>query len=356
MNRREFLKIASAAGTALAGEQSTRAQDQPTGAPAVVTAERLRPLMTSGVQVGDVTAERAIVWSRTDRPARMVVEYATRESFRDATPRRAVRRRSKTPTSPRASTSAACRPARRIFYRVRFDRPRRSGSAAASRSTGRFRTPPAGAPRDVTFAWSADTVGQGWGIDPELRRHAHVRDDARASTRTSSSTSATRSTPTSRSRPKCRSPTARVWQNLVTPAKSKVARDARRVPRQLPLQPARRAHAPLQRRGAACSRSGTITRCATTGIPASDLDGDPRYTEQERRAAGRAREAGVLRVRPDRARSRRSERVYRAIPLRPAARGVRARHAQLPRPELREPADRAAPRSRDSSARAARAG
>ena len=85
MNRREFLKIASAAGTALAGEQSTRAQDQPTGAPAVVTAERLRPLMTSGVQVGDVTAERAIVWSRTDRPARMVVEFGTHESFRGAT-------------------------------------------------------------------------------------------------------------------------------------------------------------------------------------------------------------------------------------------------------------------------------
>ena len=43
-------------------------------------------------------------------------------------------------------------------------------------------------------------------------------------------------------------------------------RDARRVPRQLPLQPARRAHAALQRRGAAARACGTTTRCATTGI------------------------------------------------------------------------------------------
>src|SRR5205814_4537580 len=54
-------------------------------APAVVTTDRMRPAITYGVQSGDVTSDRAIVWSRTDRPARLLVEWATRASFRDAT-------------------------------------------------------------------------------------------------------------------------------------------------------------------------------------------------------------------------------------------------------------------------------
>ena len=42
-----------------------------------------RPLITHGVQSGDVSADGAVVWSRSDRPSRMMVEVATSESFRD---------------------------------------------------------------------------------------------------------------------------------------------------------------------------------------------------------------------------------------------------------------------------------
>ena len=80
MNRRRFLRLAAAGTTAAALPRELRA-GQTSGAPAIVTSERLRPIVTSGVQCGDVTAERAIVWSRADRPSRMVVEYAANEAL-----------------------------------------------------------------------------------------------------------------------------------------------------------------------------------------------------------------------------------------------------------------------------------
>ncbi len=43
-------------------------------APALIIDDSVRPATAHGAMVGDVTGERAIVWSRTDRPARMIVE------------------------------------------------------------------------------------------------------------------------------------------------------------------------------------------------------------------------------------------------------------------------------------------
>ena len=42
-----------------------------------------RPVITHGVQSGDVSADGAVVWSRSDRPSRMIVEAATSDSFRE---------------------------------------------------------------------------------------------------------------------------------------------------------------------------------------------------------------------------------------------------------------------------------
>src|SRR5574341_1722658 len=60
----------------------------PRGVPALITDDEARPAIGYGAMVGDVVGdvagERAIVWSRTDRPARMVVEWSTRASFADA--------------------------------------------------------------------------------------------------------------------------------------------------------------------------------------------------------------------------------------------------------------------------------
>ncbi|MEG9527311.1 MAG: PhoD-like phosphatase N-terminal domain-containing protein, partial [Hyphomicrobiales bacterium] len=42
-----------------------------------------RPLLTHGLQSGDVGIDSAVVWARSDRPARAVIEWATTESFSD---------------------------------------------------------------------------------------------------------------------------------------------------------------------------------------------------------------------------------------------------------------------------------
>ena len=42
-----------------------------------------RPQITHGVQSGDVSADSGMVWARSDRPSRIMIEYATTDSFKD---------------------------------------------------------------------------------------------------------------------------------------------------------------------------------------------------------------------------------------------------------------------------------
>lgn len=81
--RRTLIKgLVSTGGAALLGSRIGDVLAQGV-APAAVTSERLRPQLPGGVMSGDVTANSAIVWSRTDRPARMVVEYSTDAAFKN---------------------------------------------------------------------------------------------------------------------------------------------------------------------------------------------------------------------------------------------------------------------------------
>ena len=41
-----------------------------------------RPVFTHGVQSGDVDVASGMIWTRVDRPSRVMMEYATTESFR----------------------------------------------------------------------------------------------------------------------------------------------------------------------------------------------------------------------------------------------------------------------------------
>src|SRR5215470_15731583 len=70
LSRRGFLKTGLASGVSLA-LPSAYAQ-----APAVVTSERSRPQTPSGLQIGDVLADRAVIWSRSDRPSGRWVELS----------------------------------------------------------------------------------------------------------------------------------------------------------------------------------------------------------------------------------------------------------------------------------------
>ncbi len=134
----------------------------PASAPAAIPSDRLRPRVAYGVQSGDVTHDGAIVWSRSDRLARMVVEWDTDPSFPSA-------RRVEGPVAT-AETDFCARvdlgglpPATRVHYRVVFEPPD-APRAKSEPVVGSLVT----APRDrgeVVVAWSGDTAGQGWGID-----------------------------------------------------------------------------------------------------------------------------------------------------------------------------------------------
>jgi alkaline phosphatase D len=80
-DRRAFIKTTLASGVTFAlpafGQQ----------APAIVTSERMRPQAISGLQIGDVSADRALVWSRADRPARKRV-HGLRAKGADQGPQR----------------------------------------------------------------------------------------------------------------------------------------------------------------------------------------------------------------------------------------------------------------------------
>src|SRR5262245_5648718 len=157
MKRRAFLTTTLASGASLALPAFAQA-------PAVVTSERMRPQATSGLQIGDVTGGRALVWSRADRPSRMLVERVFREDFADAVRLRGPLALETSDYTTRLDLTGLP-PDRDVFVRVSFENLA-SEKARSEPVAGRFRTPPAG-PRDVTFAWSGDTAGQGWGINKE---------------------------------------------------------------------------------------------------------------------------------------------------------------------------------------------
>ncbi|MBA4098400.1 MAG: alkaline phosphatase [Rhodospirillum sp.] len=121
-----------------------------------------RPLATHGLQSGDIGANHGVVWARADRPARAVFEVATNEGFRDA---RTLPYADVLPENDYvAKLLAEDLPAGQdIFYRVTFS-DLTDVNAVSEPVSGRFRTAPADL-RDVSFTWSGDTVGQGWGID-----------------------------------------------------------------------------------------------------------------------------------------------------------------------------------------------
>jgi alkaline phosphatase D len=132
-------------------------------APATVTPDRLRPATPYGVQSGDVTADRAIVWSKTDRPARLVVEYATDAAFRNPRSLRGPAALAESDFTARVDLTGLPS-GQEIFYRVAFE-DLSDGKMVSAPVSGRFRTAPAGR-RTITFAWSGDEAGQGWGINP----------------------------------------------------------------------------------------------------------------------------------------------------------------------------------------------
>ena len=154
---RRRLLIASAAGAA-SGLTGVLAHAQ---APAAVTSDRARPTFPSGVQSGDVLADRGMVWARSDRAARMWVEWSTTASFANAVKLRGPYAQEGTDFTARVDLTGL--PAGQdVFYRVTWEDL--AGGGMSEPMSGHLRTAPREA-RNLRFLWSGDTAGQGWGID-----------------------------------------------------------------------------------------------------------------------------------------------------------------------------------------------
>ena len=208
-------------------EPTASASAAPARAPAIVTADTARPQIPYGVQTGDVTADSAMIWSRSDRPAKMVVEWSTRDLLASpivvpgpiATPNGDFTARLDLGGLP---------PGQRIFYRVTFE-DLDTGRTRSEPALGSFLTAPrllegraAGPTEDVFFLWSGDTAGQGWGINlawggmkiyEAMRRMApdffiHCGDLIYADMPIP---------------PEITLPDGSIWTNLTTPEKSRVA-------------------------------------------------------------------------------------------------------------------------------------
>ena len=178
-----------------------------------------RPLITHGVQSGDVSADSAVLWARADRPSRMRVEIATTDSFKDI--RHGAFVDALPETDFTAKTLIEGLPAGQdIFYRIRFE-DLASPTIVSEPAVGRFRSAPANR-RSISFAWSGDTAGQGWGIDEArggMRTYAamlrnrpdffiHSGDNIYADGPIASEQ---------------KLPNGQIWKNLVTEEKSKPA-------------------------------------------------------------------------------------------------------------------------------------
>jgi alkaline phosphatase D len=178
-----------------------------------------RPELTHGIQSGDISFDSAVIWSRADRAARLTVELAATEAFNNPRilPGPTVLENSDF-TGKLLVTGLP--PGEDVFYRVRFT-GLDSDKATSAPLIGRLRTAPV-TKRDITFVWTGDTVGQGWGINEAfggLKGYAAMR-ASKPDFFINSGDCIYADGPLASD---VKLPDGTLWKNLVTEAKSKVA-------------------------------------------------------------------------------------------------------------------------------------
>ncbi|MES2401762.1 MAG: alkaline phosphatase D family protein [Pseudomonadota bacterium] len=162
MDRRLFLNTTTVLGGTAVAPALALAQT----APAAVTRDAMRPQMAHGIQSGDPTSNSAVIWTRSDRPARMWAEWATTPSFANATRVRGPYLLDDSDFTGRIDLQQLLA-GQEIFYRIVLQ-DLHNERVLSEAMPGHLRLPSeAGtkAARNVRFAWSGDTAGQGWGIN-----------------------------------------------------------------------------------------------------------------------------------------------------------------------------------------------
>ncbi|MBM7415887.1 alkaline phosphatase D [Rhodococcus corynebacterioides] len=127
------------------------------------TLVRARPSLTHGVASGDVRADGALVWARSDTPATMVVDTSATDAFSSVTTTRGPL------LTPQSDGTGVLRltglPAgQRVHYRVTLES---EDGATSEPVTGVFSTAP-DSPSNIRLLWGGDTAGQGYGINPDI--------------------------------------------------------------------------------------------------------------------------------------------------------------------------------------------
>ena len=305
-SRRRFLQQTASlwglSSVGLAGILSTRI------APAAVNSDR--PLLEQGLQIGDVLADRAIVWSRSDRPARLLIEWDTTDSFANA--RRVTGPHALNVTDFVARVDLTGLPFNQdIFVRAVFEAL--DGSAANSEPvTGHFRSAPHRT-RAIRFLWGGDTVGQGWGINPDfggMKIYESMRKTEPDFFIHSGDTIYADGVVVA----EVALPDGSTWHNLTTPAKSKVAESLDEFRGNylynLLDENVRRFNAEV-----AQIWQWDDHEVVNNWSPGKDLSADARYTEKNIQTLAAHAQRAFLEYAPMRWHDHReSERVYRHIP------------------------------------------
>lgn len=176
------------------------------------------PQMEYGIQIGDVTDGRAIIWSRSSEASRMMIEYSYNQDFSDSV---IVRGPYATPESDFTAKQdlTGIKSGRDVFVKVWFE-GLTNDREYSEPVTGKFHT--VGKHENIRFVWGGDTNGQGWGINEEFggmkiygamrqvkpQFFIHSGDNIYADGPISASVTAEN---------------GQIWNNIVTPEVSKVA-------------------------------------------------------------------------------------------------------------------------------------
>jgi alkaline phosphatase D len=129
--------------------------------PATCLADSTAPQMAQGIQFGDMQPGRVIVWSRADRPAHMMVEYAFNAQFSDAKIIRGPYALEVSDFTTRQELTGLP-DGTEVFVKVWYE-DLTNARTASEPTIGHFHT--IGRRDDIRFVWGGDTAGQGWGIN-----------------------------------------------------------------------------------------------------------------------------------------------------------------------------------------------
>ncbi|MFE4229268.1 alkaline phosphatase D family protein [Arthrobacter sp. NPDC056886] len=173
--RRTILKGAIAAAGAAAVLPATAHAARPSG----VALVRNRLTLPSGISTGDVTADSGVLWSRASGPGRLVASLlAVDEGGSPLRGGRAFQRVLRGTTASKSTDFTSKINARGLPSGTRFALNMHFEDAegnAGETAQGSFSTAPGmgklrsgRTPGGQSFVWSADTAGQGWGINEEI--------------------------------------------------------------------------------------------------------------------------------------------------------------------------------------------